>query len=912
MLAAQGEGATLFRYRFGEAEFDEARFELRVEGEVVEIQPKPLELLALLLRTPGEVVTPEEILQAVWKYQNPGALETNVIGTALSKLRAALGRDARRIVNLPRVGYRFEGKVERIAVGRALTSALALGPGMVLPQRPAFVLRELLSRTHYSEVWRAVHAKSGAARIYKFSPDGAHLGALKREATLSRLLHDALGERPDLVRVLDWNFSSAPYFLECEDGGANLRQWAEEDGRLRAMDQAQRLALFLQIADAVAAAHGVGVLHKDLKPDNVLVAPRADGAGWQVRLTDFGSGQLLQPERLAELGITRMGFTATRSVADDSATGTLLYLAPELVRGETPTLQSDVYALGLLLYQLLAGEMRRPLVSGWQREVPDELLQQDIAAATDGNPALRMSSAAELAANLRRLEERRAELAQRRALEQQAQQAQAVLARSRARRPWLIASVASLALGLLASSLLYLQSHRAYLAAEAQRHRAEAINTFLNDDLLGAADPGAPGAQPDPTVRQLLARAAQRLDGRFNDDPLTKASLDLTIGRAYFGLTDYADAEAFQRRGIAQLAAASGAAAAEVIEARYQLSWTLSQAGRFDESAAVLDQADAAAGARLRQPTRLAMLAAWARGGYYAALTKPRLAMPYFEQAERMRVQALPADEAWLAQVHLYLAWSYERLNRNAEALAALEPLLRPAYTPERLGMLDWERIHLNQAQALANLGHYGEAEREVLETLRQVQRFVGEDNFMTAQVLDYLGGVYQSSGRWSEAIEADSRSYAIIKHSVGPQSRHLPLIDIELSVSRYHTEGAARTLPQLQSARAAVVGTLGTDSLAVQLVSFYLASALADLDRPAEAAAMLDQLHADILSDNDPMQHWNERIAGLRGVLLMRRGQADAGRAMVRDALDRLGAAKAQPWMLQPLQAALDGTPVH
>jgi tetratricopeptide (TPR) repeat protein len=287
-------------------------------------------------------------------------------------------------------------------------------------------------------------------------------------------------------------------------------------------------------------------------------------------------------------------------------------------------------------------------------------------------------------------------------------------------------------------------------------------------------------------------------------------------------------------------------------------------------------------------------------------LLQTRQALPHFEQAERLRARALPGDDAWLARVHVYLASCYERLDRNAEALAALQPLLLPAYTPERLGLVDWGRIHLNQAQVLANLGRYDEAEREIRETLRQVQRVTGEDNFMTAQAWDFLGGVYQSSGRWSEAIEADSRSYAIIERAVGPQSRYLPLIDIELDISRYYTEGPARALPQLQGARAAVVGQLGEDSVVVQMATFYIASALADLGRTAEAAAMLERMHADKLSANDLHQHWDLRSAGLRGVLLMRQGQEAQGRAMVEDALARLGTQHAEPWMLQPLQAAL------
>ena len=114
-------------------------------------------------------------------------------------------------------------------------------------------------------------------------------------------------------------------------GGDNLAQWAA-DGTLSKLSMDARLALFLQIIDAVAAAHSVGVLHKDLKPENILVMPRGDG-GWQIRVADFGSGRLLEPGRLEELGITQLGAAATADFAVDSKTGTPLYLAPELLTG---------------------------------------------------------------------------------------------------------------------------------------------------------------------------------------------------------------------------------------------------------------------------------------------------------------------------------------------------------------------------------------------------------------------------------------------------------------------------------------------------------------------------------------------------------------------------------------------------
>ena len=123
--------------------------------------------------------------------------------------------------------------------------------------------------------------------------------------------------------------------------------------------------MFLHVVDAVTAAHSVGVLHKDLKPTNVLVAAMPSG-GWLVRVTDFGSSRLLEPERLAELGITQLGLTMTASVLSDSGSGTPLYLAPELLTGAPPTVRSDVYALGVMLYQFLVGDFRKQLTPGWE------------------------------------------------------------------------------------------------------------------------------------------------------------------------------------------------------------------------------------------------------------------------------------------------------------------------------------------------------------------------------------------------------------------------------------------------------------------------------------------------------------------------------------------------------------------
>ena len=160
------------------------------------------------------------------------------------------------------------------------------------------------------------------------------------------------------------------------------------------------------IAQTVAAAHAAGVLHKDLKPSNILVTAAADGTRC-IKLADFGSASLVEPSRLEALGITSLGLTQPGVVSNASITGTLAYLAPEVLSGNPPTALTDVYALGVILYQTVIGDFGKPLSLGWEEHVEDPLIREDIAAAACGDPARRLKSAAELAERMRTLEERR-------------------------------------------------------------------------------------------------------------------------------------------------------------------------------------------------------------------------------------------------------------------------------------------------------------------------------------------------------------------------------------------------------------------------------------------------------------------------------------------------------------------------
>ena len=339
-------------------------------------------------------------------------------------------------------------------------------PGQAIPRRPSWRLEERLGEGGFGEVWRAGH-DSGEQRVFKFCFEAAKLRALQREVTLFRLLKESLGERDDIARVLDWNLESAPYFLEIEHTvGGDLVSWAGQQGGIDTVPSATRLELAAQVADALAAAHSVGVLHKDVKPANVLIRPPVDGGPPRVRLTDFGIGALIDRSRLDGSGVTALGFSQTLD-EESSAAGTRRYLAPELLAGKPATVQADLYSLGVVLYQLAVGDLERPLAPGWQRDLDDPLLADDVARLVDGDPSRRPASADGVSSALRRLDARREE------------RAQAARADQRRRRLRGLAVAAGILLAV--ALVLLIQAQRARSQAEALQRRAERAREEAED-----------------------------------------------------------------------------------------------------------------------------------------------------------------------------------------------------------------------------------------------------------------------------------------------------------------------------------------------------------------------------------------------------------------------------------------------
>jgi non-specific serine/threonine protein kinase len=893
----------LYRYRFGSAEFDESRFELRVGGLAVELEQKPLQLLAELLRRVDEVVTRESLLKSIWRGR---PTVDAVLGNAVNKLRKALGEsDAALIVTVPRVGYRLTGPVERTAVGRRLLSSLELKPGVSVPGRETFVLQSQLSGSHGSELWLARDRKTDEQRVFKFSSNGERLGALRREVTLYRVLKDGLGDRPDLGQLVRWNFETPPFYVECQYGGVNLAEWAQAEGSLNSMSRDERLAIVLQIVDAVSAAHSVGVLHKDLKPENVLVRAGVDGA-WQVSVIDFGSGKLLEPDRLEELRITRMGFTPAEGIAVDSNAGTPLYLAPELIDGKAPTVQSDVYALGMLLYQVLVPDLRKPLAPGWEDDIGDPVLCEDIAAATQGKWSLRLAGAAELADRLRRLPERRLALEQTRATRERMELAERALDRARARLPWLLTAILTLAVGALVSLWLYRGEKAARLRSEHEVARADAINRFLNDDLLAAADPSGPGGSHNPPMREVLERAAARLESRFTDDPATKASIQLAISNAYFGLSDYPKTEEFRQQAVSLLTKVHGVGDAELLEAEYQLASVLLIEGKFAAGAALLDRADQLAGERRNDNSQLAYQAHWTRASYFKLKNDAAAALAEYQAADRIRKAIDPNNLALLFRVRDGIAWCELRLGRNQEAEGILRALFKSDNTPDRVGPIVWVMVRMDYATALTELERYDEAEQFFTTALAEIRRSLGNDHFFAGAALNELGELYVRQGRWDRAGESYRQAYDVLRLRTGDDSQGTLIAQANLGIVEFHAGDSAKAVEVLRPVRDNLVRQFGESSPQAQSVSFYLACAQSALGHGHEASDLSAHLDAVALAAAEPRNDWPLRLQALKGEILLMEGRADAAVAQLEPAVAAMQAAHTPTWDLDPIKDAL------
>ena len=882
--------ARAYVWTFGNAEFDEGRWRLRVAGREVELERKPLDVLQYLLRHAGEAVTKEELLASAWAGR---IVVEAVLTNAIGKLRKALGDEAQDIVvTLPRVGYRLSVPVAR-KQAEFLPTASRLEAGIAVPRRPNWRLEAPLARTEGNEVWLARHAKTHEVRVFKFSLAGKGLHGLKREVTIARLLREALGEREDYVRVLDWDFEEAPYFVESEYAGPSLDRWPEA-GRIDGIPRERRLALFVQAAEAVAAAHGVGVLHKDLKPSNLLV--RDDAEGVRLRVADFGSSRLLDSGMLDELGITHLGLTQTQLLSPDS--GTPLYLAPEVVAGQSATIKSDVYALGVTLYQLLVGDFRRPLSPGWEQDIDDPLLRQDIADAANGDPARRLDSAAVLAGRIRNLDARRKKHVLELAVQARVAEGEKRLARSRARRPWVVAAMLVLMAGVAISAAMWRKSERyaGQLAvqkdvAEKQARRAETVVKFLSNDLIRAVNPGGAAFEKEPTIKDLLEHASAHVDERFPGDTAALGSLHAALGASWRSLGDRERSELHLRKAVANYTRSFGGTAEQTLRAKYDLIRTLAYLQKFDEAERMLAQTDAEAGRALQADGVLAFDSALDHVVVNTQQQDIEKSMVALKRADHLQRVLYPSDVQLAAVLRINLS---DMLMRSDMADAA-ETLLRetlgnPHFEGKYIGETYLSALRMNLARVLRNKGRYNEALPLAESAVAATEKVMGPNQYQTLVQLSTVANIHDRAGDCKKGLAIMRRVVAGMREHFGAGKQATIVETGNLASMEFDCGDRDRAVTLIRGAISTLRGQDdGDQNVHAQVFRYELATMLVQMRRFDEAWRELDGLKAELLTAGDSTPGWQQRLDALRGELMIERGQPDAGRKLLAVAVEAL-----------------------
>jgi len=258
------------------------------------------------------------------------------------------------------------------------------------PDLPEVELLELQARSNLNEVWRGLRRGSEEVVAAKLALTPSGSDALRQEAQIVQALLQV-----GVVGVVPAEYRSdpVPHLILPWKGGHTLRDALEQD---RGTDgRARNVRTFMAVVEMVAKAHRHGFLHGDLKPENVLLDEK--GRPW---LTDFGMARAIRTARLESHVSMSMSETA------GAWGGTLHYMSPEGLQGESPTPQWDVYALGVMLHEILLG--RRPDRAATPEQLKSMLPEEVVRVLLDAlayAPKDRLRSASQLLSRLQAIGE---------------------------------------------------------------------------------------------------------------------------------------------------------------------------------------------------------------------------------------------------------------------------------------------------------------------------------------------------------------------------------------------------------------------------------------------------------------------------------------------------------------------------
>jgi serine/threonine protein kinase/Tfp pilus assembly protein PilF len=617
------------------------------------------------------------------------------------------------------------------------TNLTVVSPGTRIGGRIGrFRILKMIGEGGFGEVWLAEQTepvrRRVAVKIIKRGMDSAQVVA-RFEAERQAL---AMMEHPNIARVYDGGETDEGrlYFVMELVKGMPITEYCER----RKLGLAERIRLFGQVCAGVQHAHQKGVIHRDLKPNNVLVG-EVDGKP-VAKVIDFGIAKALE-RPLTDKTL----FTDFRQFI-----GTPEYMSPEqadLSLSDVDT-RSDVYALGVMLYELLAGqppfdpkslrsagfdEMRRIIRedeppppssklsqsgTGSEIDAPDPSdarlsrlvrgeLDWIVQRAMSKERDRRYASASEFDDDLQRY------------LNGEAVRAGPVgkwyrsrrfVARNRVAFAFAGSIVIALVAGIIATSVFAVKAERQRQQTEQEFERAEAVKSFLTEMLL-SADPRTSGSMDKELMTQVLKDAATKIDQELQDQPLINAELSTVIG------------DTFRSLGLFE------AAEPNVIRAL-----ELSRVHLGDE----------------HQDT-LASIAAM--GNLLARQGKYEEAMPYVAEALEVRRRVLGnEDPQTLSSIS-----SMGSLLRQRGKYEKAMPYLAEALETSRRVFGEEDRDTLYSIKGMGLLlydqGKHDEAMSYFIEVLEAYRRVLGDEHPNTLKALNNMGGLLFRQGKYEEAM---------------------------------------------------------------------------------------------------------------------------------------------------------------